>query len=184
MTLNFIPDGKSKNMSVIESKLDQKQVVGGKTDKAVDDAKAARKLGGAEAPADGEVMSKKDLNKLAKKEQVAAAKAAKAAGEAPPPKAVKGLGGPPAAKTAAPQADKALEYGTKTSDLTASLNAYESTLKKGQYINGAQLSSLDKEAYESLKPNAASISPLTYPHLFSWYCLVSKFSPAMMNSFP
>lgn len=31
MTLNFIPDGKQKNMSKIESKLDQKQVSGGNT---------------------------------------------------------------------------------------------------------------------------------------------------------
>ena len=59
---------------------------------------------------------------------------------------MKGLGGPQAAK--APQADKPLEYGTKTSDLTSSLNAYECALKKGQYMNGAQLTSLDKEAYE------------------------------------
>ena len=36
MTLNFIPDGKAKNMSVIESKLDQKQVAGGKMDAAVE----------------------------------------------------------------------------------------------------------------------------------------------------
>ncbi len=29
MTLNFIPDGKQKNMSKIESKLDQKLISGG-----------------------------------------------------------------------------------------------------------------------------------------------------------
>ena len=46
MTLNFIPDGKSKNMSKIESKLDQKQIAGGKTDKAHDAAKEKKKQGG------------------------------------------------------------------------------------------------------------------------------------------
>ena len=57
MTLNFIPDGKSKNMSVIESKLDQKQVAGGKTDAAVDKAKDKKKAGG--EPTEG--LSKKEL---------------------------------------------------------------------------------------------------------------------------
>jgi glutamyl-tRNA synthetase len=93
MTLNFIPDGKSKNMSKIESKLDQKQIASGKTDKAVDEAKDKKKKGGAaegEAPAEG--LSKKEANKLAKKQQQAAAKAAKAAGEEPPPKPMKGTG--------------------------------------------------------------------------------------------
>ena len=51
-------------------------------------------------------------------------------------------------------------------------------------MNGSQLSSLDKEAYEVLKPNAFKLSPLTNPYVFAWYNLVSKFSPAMMNSFP
>lgn len=154
MTLNFIPDGKSKNMSTIESKLDQKQVAGGKSDKAVDDAKDKKKKGGAAdgaAPTEG--LSKKEANKLAKKQQQAAAKAALAAGEAPPPKPVKGGGPqnskPKAAKSA--NADKPIEYGTKTKDLTATLNSYETTLSKSQYMNGSQLTSLDKEAYEALK---------------------------------
>lgn len=69
MTLNFIPDGKSKNMSKIESKLDQKVVAGGKADKAVDAAKDKKKQGGAaEGDAPKEGLSKKELNKLAKKQ--------------------------------------------------------------------------------------------------------------------
>ena len=130
MTLNFIPDGKSKNMSTIESKLDQKQVAGGKTDKAVEDAKDKKKKGGAAEGAPAEGLSKKEANKLAKKQQAAAAKAPKAAGEAPPPKPVKG-GGPQNAKQGPPQSEKPLEYGTKSKDLTDSLNAYETALKKG-----------------------------------------------------
>jgi elongation factor 1-beta len=97
--------------------------------------------------------------------------------------------GPQAAKVKggaanAASADKPLEYGTKSQDFSQSLNAYESQLKKGQYMNGAQLTSLDKEAYEALKPNAHQLSPLTHPHVFAWYSLVCKFSPAMMNNFP
>jgi len=43
-------------MSKIESKLDQKEVAGGKTDKAVEASKAAKKKGGADGgeDADGE----------------------------------------------------------------------------------------------------------------------------------
>mgnify|MGYP006093171463 FL=1 len=68
MTLNFIPDGKSKNMSKIESKLDQKQIAGGKTDKAHEAAKEKKKQGGGDdAPKEG--LSKKEANKLAKKQQ-------------------------------------------------------------------------------------------------------------------
>ena len=185
MTLNFIPDGKSKNMSTIESKLDQKQIAGGKTDKAVDEAKEKKKKGGAaEGAAPTEGLSKKEANKLAKKQQVAAAKAALASGEAPPPKPVKG-GGPQNSKPkTSGGADKPIEYGTKTKDLTATLNSYETTLSKGPYLNGSQLTSLDKEAYEALKAKADKLSPLTNPHLFGWFCLIGKFNPGMQAKWP
>jgi hypothetical protein len=58
-------------MSKIQSKLDQKEVSGGKADAAVAAAKAKRKEGNKdkEVGADGEVkLSKKELNKLAKKQ--------------------------------------------------------------------------------------------------------------------
>lgn len=70
MTLHFVPDGRTQNMSKIQSKLDQKEVAGGKADAAVAASKAKRKEGNKEkeAGADGEVkLSKKELNKLAKK---------------------------------------------------------------------------------------------------------------------
>lgn len=124
MTLNFIPDGKSKNMSVIESKLDQKQVAGGKTDAAVDKAKDKKKAGG--EPTEG--LSKKELNKLKKKEEKASKTAAVKAG-APLPAKV--YGKPPGAGAAGPAKEAGpLEYGTMTADLTSALNKYETTLSK------------------------------------------------------
>jgi hypothetical protein len=119
MTLNFIPDGKSKNMSTISSVLDQKQVAGGKTDKAVDKSKDKKKAGGEEDGAPAE-LSKKELNKLKKKEQKAAATAAAKGGE-PLPAKVKG--GPPAGgagkgKKAGSQEPGPLVYGTMPSELT------------------------------------------------------------------
>jgi hypothetical protein len=79
MTLNFIPDGRSSNMSKIKSKLDQKQVAGGKTSEKTEDTK---KKGAAPTEgADGEQkLSKKELNKLKAKEKKAAAKAGNAGG--------------------------------------------------------------------------------------------------------
>jgi len=77
MTLNYIPDGKSSNMSKIKSKLDQKEVAGGKTNTGVEDVKSKKKAAAAAAQegADGEVkLSKKELNKLKKKENKANAK--------------------------------------------------------------------------------------------------------------
>ena len=184
MTLHFIPDGKSKNMSSIESKLDQKQVAGGKADKAVDSSKDKKKAGGKEDAAPGEEakLSKKELNKLKKKEQKATATAAAKSGEPLPPKA---KGGPPAGagaktKSAAPKEAGPLVYGTMPSDLTSTLNRYESTLQKSNFLNGKQLTSLDRDAAAFLKPHAFKLSPLTHPYTFAYYGMISKFTPKAM----
>jgi len=104
-------------MSTISSVLDQKQVAGGKTDKAADKSKDKKKAGEDGPPAE---LSKKELNKLKKKEEKAAATAA-AKGGAPLPAKVKG--GPPAGaagkgKKAGSKEPGPLVYGTMPSELT------------------------------------------------------------------
>ena len=87
--LNFIPDGKSKNMSAISHKLDAKEIAGGKGKAdGANRAEAKKLLAGEEvkAPAEGEeaagTVSKKQAKKDAKKLEKAAGKVAgKAAGE-------------------------------------------------------------------------------------------------------
>jgi len=79
MTLNFIPDGKTKNMSKIQSKLDQKEVSGGKP--TAGDAAGKKKNGPTETGEEVK-LSKKELNKLKKKEGKAAAKGGAPAGDA------------------------------------------------------------------------------------------------------
>jgi hypothetical protein len=85
--LNFIPDGKSKNMSAISHKLDAKEIAGGKGKADGANRAEAKKLAGEEvkAPAEGEeagTVSKKQAKKDAKKLEKAAGKVAgKAAGE-------------------------------------------------------------------------------------------------------
>lgn len=88
--LNFIPDGKSKNMSAISHKLDAKEIAGGKGKADGANRAEAKKLAGAageevKAPAEGEeagAVSKKQAKKDAKKLEKAAGKiAGKAGGE-------------------------------------------------------------------------------------------------------
>jgi hypothetical protein len=47
-------------------------------------------------------------------------------------------------------------------------------------LYGNQLTSLDKDAAEFLKPHAFKLSPLTHPHTFAYYGMICKFSPKVM----
>ena len=68
--LNFIPDGKSKNMSAISHKLDAKEIAGGKGKAEGANRAEAKKLAGGEGdavPVAGEEvkeLSKNELKKL------------------------------------------------------------------------------------------------------------------------
>lgn len=46
------------------------------------------------------------------------------------------------------------------------------------------MTSLDKDAYEFLKPHAFNLSPLTNPYTFAYYGLICKFDPKAMTSWP
>jgi glutamyl-tRNA synthetase len=122
MTLNFIPDGKQSNMGKIKSKLDQKEVAGGKADKAVDDAKNKKKAGG--EGGEEAKLSKKELNKLKKKEQKANAVAAVKSGAAPVSKEEKKKGGK------VPVKDTAIPQRPKDDGSDAVFVKYEATLEK------------------------------------------------------
>ena len=113
MTLHFVPDGRSSNMSKIKSKLDQKEVAGGKAANNTDKKKAAPTEG-----ADGEQkLSKKELNKLKKKENKANAKA-NAAG-----------GGKDEQKDQIPS-------GGKPSSADVIFSKHETTLEKSRFLGG------------------------------------------------
>lgn len=82
--LHYIPDGKTKGMSVISHKLDQKEVAGGKGKAEGANKAEAKKLQAATTNVDGTVteegtpavVSKKEAKKQAKKDQKKATKAA------------------------------------------------------------------------------------------------------------
>ena len=171
MTLNFIPDGKQSNMSKITSKLDVKEVAGGKsatTQVDKDKKKAEEEL--KKVGEDGEVkLSKKDLAKLAKKANKEAIKS----GEAPIPK---GKGAPPAKK-------EAVAVSKNLSALQVKLLAdCEAKLVNSQFIAGATPSAADREAFELLKPIMFEFSAASHPHTFGWFALVFKFGDAVKAS--
>lgn len=143
LTLNFIPDGKSKNMSKIQSKLDQKEVAGGKAGPKTDKKPEA-------APAGEEVkLSKKELNKLKKKENKANVKAGnKAEGEQIPQRG--------ANKGAAQDLKTEADRGSKSQELSQLLNKYEALLSKNEFVAGSTPSYLDNQAFKELTDAGAA----------------------------
>jgi translation elongation factor EF-1beta len=77
-----------------------------------------------------------------------------------------------------------MQYKKVNKDLMAKVNQYEVQLAKGMYLNGSQLTSLDKDAADFLKPFAAELSPISHPNVFGWFSFVSKLSPKMMANLP
>ena len=61
-------------------------------------------------------------------------------------------------------------------------NTLETTLKTQQWVGGQTPSVADKEAFEGLK--GQNISAETHPNVFAWFFLTSKFSDAIMKSWP
>ena len=59
-------------------------------------------------------------------------------------------------------------------------NTLESQLKNQQWVGGDVPTNADAEAFEAVQN--ANLSPATHPHTFAWFCLVSKFTPAIRGS--
>lgn len=55
-------------------------------------------------------------------------------------------------------------------------DALEVKLAKDQWLGGQQPSAADREAIDAMP---VPPSPLTHPNVFAWWCLVSKFLPAV-----
>lgn len=101
----MIPDGKSKNMSNVKSSIDAKDLAKGEQKKKAGKADAPAEEGGEKKP-----LSKKELNKLAKKEKKSGMKAEgkKEVGDAP--KASSGAAG--AKKGTSVKAAAEMNYGS------------------------------------------------------------------------
>ena len=59
-------------------------------------------------------------------------------------------------------------------------NALEATLKNQQWVGGQTPTTADQEAFEAIKDS--DLKPDTHPHLFAWFCLVSKFTDNIRKS--
>lgn len=66
--LNFIPDGKSKNMSAISHKLDAKEIAGGKGKAEGANRADAKKLAGGEAGTEAVPVAGEEVKELSKNE--------------------------------------------------------------------------------------------------------------------
>jgi hypothetical protein len=178
MILNYIPDGKQSNMSKITSKLDQKEVAGGKNAQSVAEQKKSKKAAAAEKPVgeDGEVkLSKKELNKLAAKQKRAAAKAG-APTDGPTEAANKGG----AKKAPVAAAAKPAGSGLSAEQLKR-LGECEAALANQQFMAGSTPSSVDRETWEEFKQVSFHVSAASHPHFFSWMSLVMKFNDNVRN---
>jgi len=51
-------------------------------------------------------------------------------------------------------------------------------------MHGSQPTSLDVDAFESLKADEAKISPLNHPRIFGWYCFIMKFQDGVKAQWP
>ena len=134
MTLLFIPDGKQKSMS-IASKIDAKTLATGEAKKKEEEKKGEE---------DGDKqMSKKELNKLARKQKQAQAKEVAKGGAAEAPISTDDV------KVVLP----AEVINAPPGDYLQHLNFCEETLRKKQFLNGSAPTSLDKEYCEKLTPH-------------------------------
>jgi|TARA_B110000305_G_C19187184_1_gene514859 translation elongation factor EF-1beta len=61
-------------------------------------------------------------------------------------------------------------------------NTLETTLKNQQWVGGQSPTVADMEAFTGLK--GQNISAETHPNVFAWFFLTSKFSDAIMKSWP
>ena len=59
-------------------------------------------------------------------------------------------------------------------------NSIEAALKSQQWVGGQSPTVADKEAWEAVK--SANLSPETHPFAFAWFCLVSKFTDSVKDS--
>ena len=61
-------------------------------------------------------------------------------------------------------------------------NSIEAALKNQQWVGGQTPTTADNEAFQALA--SANLSAESHPYAFAWFCLVSKFSDAVRNSWP
>jgi elongation factor 1-beta len=59
-------------------------------------------------------------------------------------------------------------------------NTLEGTLKNQQWVGGQQPTQADVEAFETLKNE--NLSAAAHPHVFAWFCLVSKFTDVVRKT--
>lgn len=79
---------------------------------------------------------------------------------------------------------KLIKESAKKNELTVAFDNYESILTKHRFLSGEKLSSLDKDAFEFLKPHVCKLNGDIYPYLMAYFSLVSQFNLNVMKNWP
>lgn len=79
-----------------------------------------------------------------------------------------------------------MKFESVNKELLQKLNEIEACLRKsdGQFINGKNPSSLDRDYLKFVLPFKLRLSPLTHPRAFAWYGLVHIFSEKAQALWP
>jgi hypothetical protein len=69
-------------------------------------------------------------------------------------------------------------------DLLTKLNHYEQVLSNNRYLNGEQLTSLDKDFYTALQPHGGKINPVSHPYVWGHFCFMYRLNPQLKDKLP
>ena len=69
----------------------------------------------------------------------------------------------------------------ETDDLKIAFDKYESALSTRKFIHGSNLTNLDRDAYEFLKPVSDNFDSETHPNLFAYFNILNQFSNQAMD---
>ena len=76
-------------------------------------------------------------------------------------------------------------YPTKTDkELNAKLGYYESVLSKQRYLNGDQLTSLDKDFQKYLEPHFAKINGASHPYTLGHFMFMQRLNKQLRDKLP
>ena len=172
MSVNFIPDGKTKGMSIISHIVDAEETAKGK--KGAKEAKGAQAAAAAQGGGEGGKLSKKEAKKAEKK-------AAKKAGKSDAvPAEAKGKAKKGGAQAGAP---KAAAAPAKEGAIDGALADWlENKLGASQWFGGAKQTQADAEALKLL--NGAKPDPESHPGLFGWAAMATKFAEPVVKKWP
>ena len=69
-------------------------------------------------------------------------------------------------------------------ELGAKLNNYEQVLSKNRFVGGDQLTSLDKDFFNFVKPHGANLSGISHPFVLGHFNFMYRLNPKLQDKLP